>query len=86
MRYFKMVIHQAMGLPATRSTEALAFLKSFIEEMKAFGFISQETRPQDRVSGKERRRGLPHAFLALRTCAGSTHPATAKSALTRQVG
>lgn len=36
-----MVIHQAMGMPATRSSEALDYLKSFIEEMKASGFIAQ---------------------------------------------
>lgn len=36
-----MVIQQALGLPATRSPQALAFLISFVEEMKACGFIAQ---------------------------------------------
>lgn len=36
-----MVIHQAMGLPASRSAMALDYLTLFIEEMKASGLISQ---------------------------------------------
>lgn len=34
-----MVIHQAMGMPRTRSDEALAYLVDFIEDMKAGGFV-----------------------------------------------
>lgn len=36
-----MVIEQAMGLPKTRSVEAQVFLKQFVEEMKASGFVAQ---------------------------------------------
>jgi polar amino acid transport system substrate-binding protein len=36
-----MVIEQAMGLPKTRSLEAQVFLKQFVEEMKASGFVAQ---------------------------------------------
>lgn len=35
-----MVIEQAMGLPKTRSPEAQAYLKKFVEEMKASGFVA----------------------------------------------
>lgn len=36
-----MVIEQAMGLPKTRSPEAQAYLKQFVEELKATGFVAQ---------------------------------------------
>jgi polar amino acid transport system substrate-binding protein len=36
-----MVIEQAMGLPKTRSPQAQAYLKNFVEEMKASGFVAQ---------------------------------------------
>ena len=36
-----MVIEQAMGLPKTRSPEAQAYLKKFVEDLKASGFVSQ---------------------------------------------
>ena len=36
-----MVIQQAMGLPKGRSAEAVAYLKAFVEEMKACGFVAQ---------------------------------------------
>lgn len=36
-----MVIEQAMGLPKTRSPEAQAYLKKFVEDMKASGFVAQ---------------------------------------------
>ncbi len=36
-----MVIQQAMGLPRGRSAEALAYLKTFVEDMKASGFVAQ---------------------------------------------
>ncbi|MBN9410695.1 MAG: transporter substrate-binding domain-containing protein [Burkholderiales bacterium] len=39
-----MVIEQAMGLPATRGAEAHAFLRGFVEEMKATGFVAQALR------------------------------------------
>ena len=35
-----MVIEQAMGLPKARSPEAQAYLKKFVEEMKASGFVA----------------------------------------------
>ena len=35
-----MVIEQAMGLPKTRSPEAQAYLKNFVEEMKSSGFVA----------------------------------------------
>lgn len=35
-----MVINQAMGIPANRSDEALAFLVDFIEMMKSGGFVA----------------------------------------------
>lgn len=36
-----MVIQQAMGLPKGRSAEAVAYLKAFVEAMKASGFVAQ---------------------------------------------
>ena len=36
-----MVIEQAMGLPKTRSPEAQAFLKDFVEDVKTSGFVAQ---------------------------------------------
>ncbi len=36
-----MVIQQAMGLPKGRSAEAVAYLKAFVEEMKASDFVAQ---------------------------------------------
>lgn len=36
-----MVIQQAMGLPKGRSAEAVAYLKAFVEDMKASGFVAQ---------------------------------------------
>jgi len=36
-----MVIQQAMGLPRGRSAEAVAYLKTFVEDMKASGFVAQ---------------------------------------------
>ena len=36
-----MVIEQAMGLPKTRSPEAQAYLKQFVEDLKASGFVAQ---------------------------------------------
>ena len=36
-----MVIEQAMGLPKSRSPEAQAYLKKFVEEMKISGFVTQ---------------------------------------------
>jgi polar amino acid transport system substrate-binding protein len=36
-----MVIEQAMGLPNSRSSEAQAYLKKFVEEMKVSGFVAQ---------------------------------------------
>lgn len=36
-----MVIQQAMGLPKGRSAEAVAYLKTFVEDMKASGFVAQ---------------------------------------------
>ncbi|MDR6890342.1 MULTISPECIES: ABC transporter substrate-binding protein [Variovorax] len=35
-----MVIQQAMGLPRSRGSEAAAFLRNFVEEMKATGFVA----------------------------------------------
>jgi polar amino acid transport system substrate-binding protein len=39
-----MVIQQAMGVPKSRGTEAAAFLASFIEAMKASGFVAEALR------------------------------------------
>ena len=36
-----MVIEQAMGLPKGRSTEAQAYLRQFVEDMKASGFVAE---------------------------------------------
>jgi polar amino acid transport system substrate-binding protein len=36
-----MVIEQAMGLPKTRSPEAQAYLKQFVEDLKATDFVAQ---------------------------------------------
>jgi polar amino acid transport system substrate-binding protein len=36
-----MLIQQAMGIPKSRSSEALAYLHSFVEEMKSSGFVAQ---------------------------------------------
>lgn len=36
-----MVIQQAMGCPKGRSAEAIAYLKAFVEDMKASGFVAQ---------------------------------------------
>ena len=36
-----MVIEQAMGLPKTRSPEVQAYLKQFVEDLKASGFVAQ---------------------------------------------
>jgi polar amino acid transport system substrate-binding protein len=36
-----MVIQQAMGMPLARGPEAIAFLKDFVEEMKATGFVAR---------------------------------------------
>ncbi len=36
-----MVIEQAMGLPKTRSPEAQVYLKQFVEDLKASGFVAQ---------------------------------------------
>ena len=35
-----MIIRQAMGLPKTRGPEAALFLKSFVEDLKRKGFVS----------------------------------------------
>lgn len=36
-----MVIQQAMGVPKSRSAEAIAYLAQFVEDMKASGFVQQ---------------------------------------------
>lgn len=36
-----MVIQQAMGLPKGRSADAVAYLRAFVEEMKASGFVAE---------------------------------------------
>ena len=36
-----MVISQAMGVPKKRGTEAERFLRIFVEDMKASGFVQQ---------------------------------------------
>lgn len=36
-----MVIQQAMGCPKGRSAETVAYLKAFVEEMKASGFVAE---------------------------------------------
>ena len=35
-----MVIQQAMGTPKSRGDEAALFLRQFVEEMKASGFVA----------------------------------------------
>ena len=45
-----MVIQQAMGLPASRGTDARAALSAFVEEMKASGFVA-EALSRHRVQG-----------------------------------
>ena len=35
-----MVIEQAMGMPKNRSLQAQLYLQSFVEEMKASGFVT----------------------------------------------
>ena len=39
-----MVIQQAMGLPKGRSAEAVVYLRSFVETMKASGFVADALR------------------------------------------
>lgn len=39
-----MVIEQAMGMPRGRSEQAAAFLREFVEEMKASGFVAEAMR------------------------------------------
>lgn len=39
-----MVIQQAMGLPKGRSADAVAYLRSFVETMKASGFVADALR------------------------------------------
>ncbi|MFS8931635.1 ABC-type transporter, periplasmic component [Cupriavidus taiwanensis] len=39
-----MVIQQAMGLPKARSAEAVEWLRRFVEEMKASGFVADALR------------------------------------------
>jgi polar amino acid transport system substrate-binding protein len=36
-----MVIHQAMGTPRTRGEAGVAYLRGFVEDMKASGFVAQ---------------------------------------------
>jgi len=36
-----MVIQQAMGTPKSRGERAAAFLRQFVEEMKASGFVAE---------------------------------------------
>ena len=36
-----MTIEQAVGIPATRSDVALTFLRQFVEDMKADGFVER---------------------------------------------
>jgi polar amino acid transport system substrate-binding protein len=36
-----MVIEQAMGLPATRSSEAIKYLSAFIEKAKSSGKVAE---------------------------------------------
>ncbi len=45
-----MVIQQAMGIPASRGTEAQAFLSTFVEEMKASGFVADALK-RHRIEG-----------------------------------
>ncbi|NEE47386.1 ABC transporter substrate-binding protein, partial [Streptomyces sp. SID8455] len=45
-----MVIQQAMGIPAARGTAAQEALASFVEEMKASGFVA-EALERHRIEG-----------------------------------
>lgn len=45
-----MVIQQAMGTPASRGLEAQALLASFVEEMKASGFVADSLK-RHRING-----------------------------------
>lgn len=45
-----MVIQQAMGAPASRGTEAQALLTTFVEEMKASGFVADALK-RHRIQG-----------------------------------
>jgi polar amino acid transport system substrate-binding protein len=36
-----MVIQQAMGLPKSRSAEAVAVLRAYVEDMKQRGFVAE---------------------------------------------
>jgi polar amino acid transport system substrate-binding protein len=45
-----MVIQQAMGTPASRGAEAQAFLSTFVEEMKASGFVADALK-RHRIEG-----------------------------------
>jgi polar amino acid transport system substrate-binding protein len=36
-----MVIEQAMGLPKGRSTQAQSYLRQFVEDVKASGFVAE---------------------------------------------
>ncbi|MNY71941.1 hypothetical protein D3C86_2103920 [compost metagenome] len=45
-----MVIQQAMGTPASRGAEARALLSSFVEEMKASGFVADALK-RHRIEG-----------------------------------
>ena len=39
-----MVIEQAMGMPKDRSDAAAEYLRAFVEEMKASGFVAEELK------------------------------------------
>jgi len=45
-----MAIHQAMATPKTRSPEVVAYLHSFVEELKASGFVA-EALQRHRIDG-----------------------------------
>ena len=45
-----MVISQAMGLPKTRGAQAAAYLRQFVEEMKASGFV-KDALTRHRIEG-----------------------------------
>jgi polar amino acid transport system substrate-binding protein len=45
-----MVIQQAMGLPVSRGAQAQQLLATFVEEMKASGFVADALR-RHRVEG-----------------------------------
>lgn len=67
-----MVIHQAMGLPASRSEEAVAYLASFIEEMTASGFILQALA-RHRIEGAVVAPATSTLHGSTRTCRRRTH-------------